>query len=155
MDNRIEVRDFLTSRRGRLSPEQAGLTSQGARRVPGLRRAEVAQLAGISIEYYVRLERGNLAGASEAVLDAVAGALQLDDSEQAYLFDLARAASAPSRPRRQPKFPAHELRPSVPRLLDSIVGLPAFVRTADSTSSASTAWAALCTTWPSSGRDDP
>src|SRR4051794_5020197 len=128
MDNRTEVRDFLTSRRGRLSPEQAGLTSQGARRVPGLRRAEVAQLAGISIEYYVRLERGNLAGASEAVMDAVVGALQLDDSEQAYLFDLARAASAPSRPRRQPRLPVRELRPSIQRLLDSIVGLPAFVR---------------------------
>src|SRR4051794_35539125 len=70
MDNRTEVRDFLTSRRGRLSPEQAGLTSRGARRVPGLRRAEGAQLAGISIEYYVRLGRGNLAGASEAVLGA-------------------------------------------------------------------------------------
>ena len=128
MDNRTEVRDFLTSRRGRLSPEQAGLTSQGARRVPGLRRAEVAQLAGISIEYYIRLERGNLAGASEAVLDAVARALQLDDSEQAHLFDLARAASAPSRRRRQPRPPTRELRPSIQRLLDAIVGLPAFVR---------------------------
>ena len=69
MDNRTEVHGFLTSRRSRLSPERAGLTSQGARRVPGLRRAEVAQLAGINIEYYVRLERGNLAGASEAVLE--------------------------------------------------------------------------------------
>jgi transcriptional regulator with XRE-family HTH domain len=93
-----------------------------------LRRAEVAQVAGISIEYYVRLERGNLAGVSEAVLDAVAGALQLDDSEQAYLFDLARAASAPSPRRRRPRPPARELRPSIQRLLDAIVGLPAFVR---------------------------
>ena len=128
MDNRTEVRDFLTSRRGRLSPEQAGLTTFGARRVPGLRRSEVAQLAGISIEYYVRLERGNLTGASEAVLDAVARALHLDDSEQAHLFDLARAASAPSRQRRQPRPPTRELRPSIQRLLDAIVGLPAFVR---------------------------
>jgi transcriptional regulator with XRE-family HTH domain len=128
MDNRTEVRDFLTSRRSRLTPEQAGLASHGARRVPGLRRSEVAQLAGISIEYYVRLERGNLTGASEAVLDAVARALQLDDSEQAHLFDLARAASAPSTRRRQPRPPTRELRPSIQRLLDAIVGLPAFVR---------------------------
>ena len=128
MDNRTEVRDFLTSRRSRLSPEQAGLTSHGARRVPGLRRSEVAQLAGISIEYYVRLERGNLTGASEAVLDALARALQLDDSEQAHLFDLARTASAPSRRRRQTRPPTRELRPSIQRLLDAIVGLPAFVR---------------------------
>lgn len=84
MDNRTEVREFLASRRARLSPEQAGLTSYGARRVPGLRRAEVAQLAGVSIEYYTRLERGNLGGVSEAVLDSLVAALQLDDSERAY-----------------------------------------------------------------------
>ena len=91
MDNRTEVRDFLASRRARISPEQAGLTSYGARRVPGLRRAEVAQLAGVSIEYYTtRLERGNLSGVSEAVLDSLVAALQLDESERAYLFDLAK-----------------------------------------------------------------
>lgn len=128
VDNRTEVRDFLTSRRARLTPDQAGLTSFGARRVPGLRRAEVAQLAGVSIEYYTRLERGNLGGVSEAVLDALATGLQLDESERAYLFDLARAASATGVRRRSPKPPARDLRPSLQRLLDSMVGLPAFIR---------------------------
>jgi transcriptional regulator with XRE-family HTH domain len=128
MDNRTEVRDFLTSRRARLSPEQAGLARYGARRVPGLRRGEVAQLAGVSIEYYTRLERGNLSGVSEAVLDALAAALQLDESERVYLLDLAKAASAPATPRRPPKPAVHELRPSIQRLLDSMVGIPAFVR---------------------------
>jgi transcriptional regulator with XRE-family HTH domain len=128
MDNQFEVREFLTSRRARLTPEQTGLTSFGARRVPGLRRSEVAQLAGVSIEYYTRLERGNLSGVSEQVLDAVAGALQLDESERAYLMDLARAASAPTTPRRAPKPAVRELRPSIQRLLDSMVGIPAFVR---------------------------
>jgi len=77
MDNRSEVRDFLTSRRARVTPEQAGLPSFGGqRRVKGLRREEVATLAGVSVEYYNRMERGNLSGVSEVVLDAVAGALQ-------------------------------------------------------------------------------
>ncbi len=128
MDNRTEARDFLTSRRSRLTPDDAGVQSFGVRRVPGLRRSEVAQLAGVSIEYYTRLERGNLSGVSESVLDALAAALRLDESERAYLFDLARAASAPDRPRRSPKRGGHELRPSLQRLLDSMVGIPAFVR---------------------------
>jgi transcriptional regulator with XRE-family HTH domain len=128
MDNRTEVRDFLASRRARLSPEQAGLTSYGSRRVPGLRRAEVAQLAGVSIEYYTRLERGNLSGVSEAVLDSLVVALQLDESERAYLFDLAKAASAPSAPRGPRKTTAQEVRPSIQRLLDAMTGIPAFVR---------------------------
>jgi transcriptional regulator with XRE-family HTH domain len=128
MDNRSEVRDFLTSRRARLAPEQAGVESFGARRVPGLRRAEVARLAGVSIEYYTRLERGNLSGVSESVLDAVARALQLDESERAHLMDLARAAAARTISRRPAKPVARELRPSIQRLLDSMVGLPAFVR---------------------------
>ena len=128
MDNRSEVRAFLTSRRDRLSLDQAGLSSYGARRVPGLRRAEVAQLAGVSIEYYTRLERGNLSGVSEAVLEALAAALQLDESERVYLFDLANAASGRATPRRPPKPPVQKLRPSIQRLLDSMVGIPAFVR---------------------------
>ena len=128
MDNRTEVRDFLASRRARLSPEQVGLTSYGSRRVPGLRRAEVAQLAGVSIEYYTRFERGNLSGVSEAVLDSLVVALQLDESERAYLFDLAKAASAPSTPRRPRKATAQEVRPSIQRLLDAMTGIPAFVR---------------------------
>ena len=75
VDNRSEVRDFLTSRRAKITPERAGVTSYGSRRVPGLRRNEVAQLAGVSIEYYSRLERGNLTGVSDSVLDAIARAL--------------------------------------------------------------------------------
>ncbi len=95
MQNREEVRAFLTSRRAKITPDQAGLPAYGGnRRVPGLRREEVALLAGVSIDYYTRLERGNLSGVSESVLDALARALQLDEPEQAHLFDLARAASA-------------------------------------------------------------
>jgi transcriptional regulator with XRE-family HTH domain len=90
-----EIREFLVSRRARITPEQAGLPLYGAnRRVKGLRREEVAMLAGVSVDYYTRLERGNLAGASETVLVALARALQLDEAEQAHLFDLARAANA-------------------------------------------------------------
>jgi transcriptional regulator with XRE-family HTH domain len=128
MDNRTEVRDFLASRRARISPEEAGLPSYGARRVPGLRRAEVAQLAGVSIEYYTRLERGNLSGVSEAVLDSLVAALRMDESERAYLFDLAKAATAPSTPRGPRKATASEVRPSIQRLLDAMIGIPAFVR---------------------------
>jgi transcriptional regulator with XRE-family HTH domain len=122
MDNRIEVRDFLASRRARLSSEQARLTSYGSCRVPGLRRAEVAQLAGVSIEYYTRLERGNLSGASE-VLDSLVGALQLDESERAYLFDLAKAASAPSTPRRPRKATGQEVRPNWSDSADTSVSI--------------------------------
>src|SRR5688500_7585813 len=90
---RDEVRDFLASRRARITPEQAGLPVYGSnRRVKGLRREELAMLAGVSVDYYTRLERGNLAGASDGVLDALARALQLDDAETQHLFDLARAA---------------------------------------------------------------
>ena len=95
MDNGNEIRDFLVSRRARITPEQAGLPAYGGnRRVAGLRREEVALLAGVSIDYYVRMERGNLAGASDAVLDGIASALQLDEAERAHLFDLARAAGS-------------------------------------------------------------
>ena len=104
MDNRAQVRESLISRRERISPAQAGLPAYGGsnRRVKGLRREEVALLAGVSIDYYVRMERENLTGASEAVLDGIASALQLDDAERAHLFDLARAAQpAPPRQRRR------------------------------------------------------
>ncbi len=127
MDNRSEVRDFLASRRARLTPKQAGLTLYGAnRRVPGLRRNEVAVLAGISVEYYTRLERGSLGGVSEGVLDALAGALQLDDAERSHLFDLARTANASTTKRRRPA--AQRIRPNVQRVLDAMVGAPAWVR---------------------------
>src|SRR5580765_8539196 len=92
-DNRGQIREFLASRRARITPQQAGLPAYGGnRRVAGLRREEVALLAGVSIDYYVRMERGNLAGASDAVLDGVASALQLDEAERSHLYDLARSA---------------------------------------------------------------
>ncbi|WP_448609287.1 helix-turn-helix transcriptional regulator [Geodermatophilus sp. URMC 60] len=97
MDNRSDIRDFLTTRRARITPEQAGLLPGGGRRrVTGLRREEVAVLAGVSTDWYTRLEKGHIAGVSEDVLEAVARALQLDEAERRYLFDLARAAR-PSR----------------------------------------------------------
>jgi transcriptional regulator with XRE-family HTH domain len=130
MDTRADVREFLTSRRARITPEQAGLAAYGgARRVPGLRRTEVAALAGMSVEYYTRLERGNLTGVSEQVLDSVARALQLDEAERRHLFDLARAASPgvrrTSRRRRQTR-----IRPSIYRILDALTAAPAYVRNA-------------------------
>ncbi|MFC7725494.1 helix-turn-helix domain-containing protein [Nocardioides sp. GCM10028917] len=126
VDNRTEVRDFLTSRRGRITPEQAGLPLYGTnRRVTGLRREEVALLAGVSTDYYTRLERGNLSGVSESVLEALAAALKLDESERTHLFDLARAANTGSRQRRS--APKQHLREGVQRILDTI-GAPAYVR---------------------------
>src|ERR1700684_3487768 len=92
MDTKTEARDFLLSRRARISPAEVGLTAYGARQVPGLRREEVATLAGVSVDYYNRMERGSLAGVSEGVLEAVAGALRLDEAERAHLVELARAA---------------------------------------------------------------
>ena len=125
-DIRAEVREFLSSRRARLTPEQAGLPAYGGnRRVAGLRREEVAMLAGVSVDYYVRLERGNLAGASESVLEALAATLRLDDAEREYLFDLARAAG-PGR-KRQGKT-AMKVRPAVRQVLDAITDAPAWVR---------------------------
>jgi transcriptional regulator with XRE-family HTH domain len=127
VDTRNEIREFLTSRRAKITPEQAGLPWYGDnRRVPGLRREEVALLAGVSVDYYTRLERGNAAGVSESVLDALARALQLDEAERAHLFDLARGARAVSRARRRPV--KQGVRPSVQRLLDAITGAPAFAR---------------------------
>src|SRR5690349_13407816 len=103
VDNRNDIRDFLASRRARITPERAGLPNFGGRRrVPGLRREEVALLAGVSPDYYTRLERGNLGGVSDGVLDAIARALQLDEAEHAHLTDLARASNAPARARRRP-----------------------------------------------------
>ena len=92
MDNRAEVREFLMSRRAKVTPQEAGLPAGGSRRVPGLRRSEVAELAGVSVEYYAKLERGAIGGASAAVLDALATALRMDETERRHLLDLARAA---------------------------------------------------------------
>jgi transcriptional regulator with XRE-family HTH domain len=129
VDNRAEVREFLTTRRAKITPQQAGLPDIGNRRVPGLRRGEVAALAGVSIEYYSKLERGALAGVSASVLDAIARALQLDDAERAHLFHLAHAAdgtSAGMRPRRRPAK-RWSPRPSLQWVLDTI-NAPAIVR---------------------------
>lgn len=128
MDTRSEVREFLTTRRARITPDQAGLPAFGGnRRVAGLRREEVAMLAGVSVDYYTRLERGDLSGASDSVLGAVARALQLDDAETAHLFDLARASSA-SPLARKPRTRADGLRPSLQRVLDAITEAPAIIR---------------------------
>jgi transcriptional regulator with XRE-family HTH domain len=127
VDTRSEIREFLTSRRARITPEQAGLPTYGPRRVPGLRREEVAVLAGVSVPYYTRLERGDMTGVSDGVLDALAGALDLDDAERAHLFDLARAAQPAIIPRRRRRG-AQEVRPAVQQILDAMTGAAAFVR---------------------------
>jgi transcriptional regulator with XRE-family HTH domain len=126
VDSRAEIREFLSTRRAKITPEQAGLQRGGGRRrVPGLRREEVAVLAGVSTEWYVRLEKGHISGVSDEVLGAVARALQLDEAERLHLFDLARAAKPSRSPRRRT---SPTVRPSVLRILESMTGTPAFVR---------------------------
>lgn len=127
-DARTEIKDFLTTRRAKVTPQMAGLPVVGGnRRVPGLRREEVAMLAGVSVDYYTRLERGRAAGASEEVLDALASALLLDDAERQHLFDLARSVSSTGRARRRrPRAGRAALRPGVQWLLDSMTA-PALV----------------------------
>ncbi|MGY1810892.1 helix-turn-helix transcriptional regulator [Blastococcus sp. SYSU D00669] len=125
MDNRSDIRDFLASRRARITPEQAGLLPGGGRRrVPGLRREEVAVLAGVSTDWYTRLEKGHIAGVSEDVLEAVARALRLDEAERLHLFNLARAAKPGRAPRRRGRAPVP---PRVQWMLDSMTGSAAFV----------------------------
>ncbi len=129
MDNRAQVREFLASRRARITPDQAGLPAYGGnRRVKGLRREEVALLAGVSIDYYIRMERGDLAGASETVLDGVANALQLDEAEREHLQALARSAR-PAATRRARPSPA-AVRPVIQQVLDAITEAPAWIRNA-------------------------
>lgn len=120
-----DVQQFLTALRARITPERAGLTTFGGeRRVPGLRREEVAQVAGVSTAYYTRMERGDLGGVSDSVLYALVRALQLSDAESAHLFDLARAAS-PSGPRREPRAkPETRVSPLVAQLLDTMRDVP-------------------------------
>jgi len=126
MDNKDGIREFLASRRAKISPEEAGLPVYGTnRRVAGLRREEVAMLAGISVEYYTRLERGNTHGVSEDVLEGIVRALQLDEAERAHLFDLVRATTTTNAPRRRPT--QERVRQSVRQILDSIAA-PAYVR---------------------------
>jgi len=127
MNARNEIREFLTTRRARITPEQAGLPTYGgrSRRVSGLRREEVALLAGISVEYYTRLERGNATGASESVLEGISRALQLDEAEQTHLYALVRAANATSLARR--RAPQARVRTSIGRILDAMTDIPAFI----------------------------
>jgi transcriptional regulator with XRE-family HTH domain len=127
VDARQDIREFLTSRRAKITPEQAGLPAYGSRRrVAGLRREEAAMLAGISVEYYTRLERGNASGASEDVLEGIARALQLDEAERAHLFDLVRTANTAQPARRRPA--QERVRPTVQRILDAMVAVPAYLR---------------------------
>jgi transcriptional regulator with XRE-family HTH domain len=130
MDNRNEIREFLTSRRERLTPQEAGLPDFGGRRrVKGLRREEVALLAGMSTEYYVRLERGNGTGVSEAVLDGISRALHLDEAEHAHLYDLVRAANEGTKPgRRRGPARSHRVNANVLQLIDAMHDVPVFVQ---------------------------
>jgi transcriptional regulator with XRE-family HTH domain len=127
VDTRKDLREFLATRRARITPQQAGLpTSGGHRRVKGLRREELAMLAGVSVEYYTRLERGHAAGVSDSVLEALVRALRLDEAERAHLYDLARTPEAAARTRRRPA--RGRVRPGVQRLLDAMPDVPAFVQ---------------------------
>ncbi|GAA3219860.1 helix-turn-helix transcriptional regulator [Actinocorallia longicatena] len=127
MDDRTEIQEFLTSRRARITPEQAGLSAYGGnRRVKGLRREEVAMLAGVSVDYYIRLERGKLSSASDGVLDGVARALHLDDAEREHLFEIARRTPPTSAPRR--RTAARKIRPELQHMLDAITDAPAWIR---------------------------
>lgn len=127
LDLRTEIREFLRSRRARIAPEMSGLPAYGGnRRVKGLRREEVAILAGVSVEYYVRIERGNLAGTSEGVLGALATALQLSQAERDHLFHLARQSGSPGD--RRHCRPPTTVRPALQEVLDALTGAPALIR---------------------------
>jgi transcriptional regulator with XRE-family HTH domain len=128
MDNRAAVREFLISRRAQVTPEQMGLPAGTNRRVKGLRRSEVATLAGLSVEYYTRMERGVISGASPQVLESIARALCLDDAERAHLFDLAHAAGPVGRPPRRRSSKSYVPHQSLQWALDAITAGPAFVR---------------------------
>lgn len=128
MDNRAEVREFLTTRRDKITPAQVGLPAGTNRRVKGLRRSEVATLAGVSVEYYTRIERGTISGASPEVLDSLARALLLDDAERAHLFNLAHAASPVARPPRRRNAKSWAPHRSLQWALDAVTAGPAFVR---------------------------
>lgn len=125
MDRRAEVTEFLRTRRARITPDRAGIIVGGRRRVPGLRREEVAMLTGVSVEYYARMERGNLDGVSVDVLDALARALKLDEAETDHLHDLARLAGP--RPRRR-RSAEQTGKPALQRFLDAVTGAPIWVR---------------------------
>src|SRR3954470_5706813 len=128
-DLSAEIRDFLSTRRARIAPEQAGLPAYGGnRRVKGLRREEGAMLAGVSVDYYIRMERGSLSGASDGVLDSLADALHLDEAERTHLFDLARSSARGNQGPRRTRTTAPGVRPGVQQVLDAVTDAPAWVR---------------------------
>jgi transcriptional regulator with XRE-family HTH domain len=126
---RAEIREFLSTRRARITPEQAGLPSYGAdrRRVPGLRREEAALLVGVSPQYYIRLERGDATGVSDSVIDGITHALHLDDAERAHLLDLLRTAGATTQTKRRRRPTSDRVRSTIQRLLDAMPAVPALV----------------------------
>lgn len=125
MDPRDELRDFLLTRRGRITPDQAGIASTGSRRVPGLRREEVAILAGVSVDYYTRLEKGKVTNPSDSVLEAVSRVLALDEAEHTHLLDLVRSGRRPARATSRPGGPAP--RPSLQWMVDAMSDAAALV----------------------------
>ncbi|MFF1400600.1 helix-turn-helix domain-containing protein [Streptomyces sp. NPDC058287] len=128
METAKDIKDFLMTRRAKITPDQVGLPASGRRRVPGLRREEVAFLAGVSAEYYVQIERGQIAGVSDEVLHAIATALQLDDVETTHLFDLARAATKAGKKASRARSPRQQVTQSLQALIDSMVGAPTIVQ---------------------------
>lgn len=129
MDPHGDISEFLTSRRAKLTPADIGLPDFGGRRrVPGLRREEVALVAGVSSEYYKRLERGNALGVSEAVVDGISRALQLDEAEHAHLNDLIRAANAGVSPQRRRPSRKSQLTPSMQQTIDAMSTVPVFMQ---------------------------
>jgi DNA-binding XRE family transcriptional regulator len=127
MDPRDELRDFLLTRRARLTPARAGITSFGPRRVAGLRREEVAQLAGVSTDYYTRLEKGKVGNPSDSVLEAVSRVLELDQAEHTHLLDLVRAGARPSGPMSRPRPGGAAPRPSLQWMVDAMSDAAAMV----------------------------
>jgi transcriptional regulator with XRE-family HTH domain len=119
--NRPDLAAFLRARRARLTPRDAGLPDTGRRRTPGLRRQEVAQLAGMSVDYYIRLEQGRGPRPSRQVLSALARALLLNGDEREYLF--LTAGEVPPQPAR----PGREITPGIRHLLDGMPATPAYV----------------------------
>ncbi|GGG16058.1 transcriptional regulator [Rhodococcoides trifolii] len=130
MSTKDDIREFLTSRRARVTPEAAGLPQfGGARRVPGLRREEVALLAGMSTAYYIRLERGNATGISESILDGICRALKLDDAERTHLFEMVRTVNdGPNTRRRRKPTPAQHISEAVRQTIDSMTDVPVIVQ---------------------------
>ena len=127
MDNKSEIRDFLVSRRAKIRPEDAGLPAGGQRRVAGLRREELAVLAGVSVSYYTRLERGDASGVSESVLVAIARCLKLDDVERAHLSELVRASQGGAREPRKTSTTT-TVRPALQQMIDGFTDTPATVQ---------------------------